>query len=422
VLEIIGGILFWGGLLGLLHTYIFYPLSLLVFARKSPPPPDEPAEWPKLSIFIPAYNEEIHIGAKIENCLSLDYPAEKLEILIGSDCSTDRTAEIVKGYADSRVRFFEMERRTGKVGVLNRLAREATGDIFLFTDANAFFGTAAARKLVRHFADPSVGGVSGRHDMIPAEGSKEMRGEDLYRRYEILLKTLESNLGGSCGAFGGLYAVRREQFTPFPSDGQHDDIVQLLHTVEQRKRVVFEPTAVISEETESSIRKEFRRRARFGMGNFQTLAKMGHMIHPRYGATSYIFLSHKVLRWLSPFLLLGILLGSVLLQQMLFYRVVLWIQILMYALAAVGGTLSRLGFHVPGVTLIYHFVILNLAFLVSFVSWLRGGREVIWERSERTIASSQSSEGSGLGSDRIQSAKIEVSGDFGGGAAKQVGR
>jgi biofilm PGA synthesis N-glycosyltransferase PgaC len=381
VLEIIGGILFWGGLLGLLHTYVFYPLSLLVFARKSPPPPDEPAEWPKLSIFIPAYNEEIHIGAKIENCLSLDYPAEKLEILVGSDCSTDRTAEIVKGYADSRVRFFEMERRTGKVGVLNRLAREARGDIFLFTDANAFFDTAAARKLVRHFADPTVGGVSGRHDMIPAEGSKEMRGEDLYRKYEILLKTLESNLGGSCGAFGGLYAVRRSLFVPFPLDVPMDDLVQLLGVVRRRKRVIFEPAARISEETEISILEEFRRRSRFGI--VQTLCKLGHMLHPRFGATAYIFFSHKVLRWLSPFLLLAILIGSLLLQHILFYRIVLWVQLGWYGAAALGGILSRMGFAPPGVTLIYHFTILNFAFLLSFVNWLRGRRDMIWERSER---------------------------------------
>ncbi|MFH1011145.1 MAG: glycosyltransferase family 2 protein [bacterium] len=383
MLEIIGGILFWAGLVGILHTYLFYPLSLLLLARKSPPPPEEPREWPSVSILIPAYNEEAHIGAKIENCLDLDYPSEKLEILIGSDCSSDRTAEIVKSHADSRLRLFEMEQRSGKVGVLNRLAREARGDIFLFTDANTCLDKAAARMLARHFGNPDVGAVSGRSDKIPPQGATEVHGETLYRKYEITLKRLESNLGGTCGAFGALYAIRRAQFTPFPADGQHDDMVQLLRAVRQGKRVIFEPTAISSEETETSIPGEFRRRARFGIGNFQTLAKMGHMIHPRYGATAYIFFSHKVLRWLSPFLLLAVFAGSLILRNFFFYKIVLWLQIVFYGLAAIGGILNQLGICLPGITLIYHFAALNVAFFLSFFGWLRGRRSVIWERSER---------------------------------------
>ena len=392
MLKVIGGILFWGGLLGFLHTYIFYPLSLLLLARKSPPAPDEPTDWPKVSILVPAHNEETHIGAKVENCLALDYPAEKLEVLVGSDCSTDRTAEIVRAYAVSRVRLFEMEQRMGKVGVLNRLAREAQGDIFLFTDANTFLDAAAARKLVRHFADPTVGAVSGRLDMIPPKGITEVRGESLYRRYEIFVKKLESNLGGTCGAFGGLYAVHREQYAPFPSDGRHDDMFQLLHTVQQGRRVIFDPTALSYEETETSIRGEFRRRARFGMGNFQTLAKMGGMIHPRYRATAYVFFSHKVLRWLSPFLLLAILVGSLLLRQILFYNIVFWLQILFYGIAAVGGILNGLRFRLPGFILVYHFAALNFAFLFGFFRWLRGHRQMMWERSGRDSSEMRSVE------------------------------
>jgi cellulose synthase/poly-beta-1,6-N-acetylglucosamine synthase-like glycosyltransferase len=383
VIEIIGGILFWAGLLGLLHTYVFYPLSLLLLARKPPPPPEDPVEWPSVSILIPAYNEEIHIGAKIENCLVLDYPPDKLEVLIGSDCSTDRTVEIVKTFSDPRIRLFEMEQRSGKVGVLNRLAREARGEILVFTDANTFINADALNRMARHFREPSVGAVSGYMDMIPPKGATEVRGESIYRRYEILLKRFESDLGGTCGAFGGLYAVQHEQFTPFPYDGRHDDMFQLLHTIEQGKRVLFEPTAISMEETGTSIDEEFRRRVRFGLGNFQTLVKMGYMMFPRYGATAYVFFSHKVLRWLSPFLLLAIFVGSLLLHPIPFYAIVLWIQIVWYLIAAIGGILNRLGVQVPGAILVYHFTILNFAFLVSFWHWARGRRERIWERSER---------------------------------------
>lgn len=383
VLEVVGGILFWAGLIGVAHTYILYPLSLLLIARRSLPPPDEPTDWPKISILVPAYNEEAHIAAKIDNCLALEYAPEKIEVLVGSDCSTDRTGEIVRGYSDPRVRLFEMEGRTGKVGVLNRLVSEAQGDILLFTDANTVIDADAARRLIQHFGNATIGAACGRMDMIPPSGASEVRGENLYRRYEILLKTLESNLGGTCGAFGGLYAVRRELFTPFHSDGRMDDLVQLLGTVEQGKRVVFEPTALSFEETGSSIREEFRRRARFGVGCFQALAKLGYMMHPRFGATAYTFFSHKVLRWISPFLLLAILAGSLLLQHILFYKVVLWLQVLWYGMAALGGSLNQCGVTLPGVILVYHFTILNVAFLLSFFKWLRGHRDVVWERSER---------------------------------------
>lgn len=384
MLEIVGGVLFWVGLIGVAHTYVLYPLSLLLIARRSPPRPDEPAEWPKVSILVPAYNEETHIAAKIENCLVLDYPSEKIEVLVGSDCSTDRTGEIVRGYSDPRVRLFEMERRVGKVEVLNRLAKEARGNLLIFTDANTVFDRGVARKLVRHFGDSTVGAVSGRMDMIPPSGAAEVRGENLYRRYEILLKTLESNAGGTCGAFGGLYAIRREQFVPFYSDGLDDDMVQLLHAIEQGKHVIFDPEALSFEETGPSLGEEFRRRVRIGAANFQTLAKLGHMMHPRHGATAYILFSHKLLRWVSPFLLIAVLLGSLLLRHILLYKVVLWLQIVWYGIAALGGLLSWCGISLPGAILVYHFTLLNVAFLLGFFNWLRGEHQVIWERTDRS--------------------------------------
>jgi cellulose synthase/poly-beta-1,6-N-acetylglucosamine synthase-like glycosyltransferase len=383
VLEIVGGIIFWIGFAGIAHTYIFYPLSLLLFAGRAHKPPEEPSEWPKISILVPAYNEELTIAAKIENCLAVDYPADKLEVMVGSDCSSDRTVEIVKANPDPRVRLTEMEQRTGKTGVLNRLVTEARGDILFFTDANTFIDKTAVRKLVRHFVDPSVGAACSRMDMIPPAGVAEVQGEDFYRRYEIFLKQLESNFGGTTGAFGGFYALRRELFRPYSHDGSLYDVVTLLHVVEQGKRVLFEPTALSYEETGASLREEFRRRIRLGMGNFQTLVKMIHMVHPRFGATAYAFFSHKVLRWLSPFFLLMILLGSLLLFGIPFYRVVFWLQILGYGAALLTGLLNELHLRLPGFILAYHFTIMNVALLLGIFAWFRGRRQVIWERTER---------------------------------------
>jgi len=383
VLEIVGGIIFWVGFAGIAHTYVFYPLSLLLFAGRIPKPPEEPSEWPKISILVPAYNEELTIAAKIENCLSLDYPADKLEVMVGSDCSDDRTVEIVRTNPDSRVRLIDMEQRVGKTGVLNRLVAEARGDILFFTDANTFIDKAAARKLVRHFEAPNIGAVCSRMDMIPPSGVAEVQGEDIYRRYEIFLKQLESNFGGTTGAFGGLYALRRELFRPYSHDGSLDDVVTLLHTVEQGKRVLFEPNALSYEETGGSLGEEFHRRIRLGMGNFQTLVTMSRMLRPRFGATAYAFFSHKVLRWLSPFFLIAILLGSLLLSGIPFYRMVFWMQILAYGAALLAGFLNRLHLRLPGFILAYHFTIMNVALLLGIFAWFRGRRQVIWERTER---------------------------------------
>ncbi|MBU1708330.1 glycosyltransferase family 2 protein [bacterium] len=383
MLEIVGGIIFWVGFAGIAHTYVFYPLSLLLFAGRIPKPPEEPSEWPKISILVPAYNEELTIAAKIENCLALDYPVDKLEVMVGSDCSSDRTAEIVKENSDPRVRFFEMQQRSGKTGVLNHLIENVQGQILIFTDANAFFERDAVKKLIRHFENPDVGAVCGRLDVILPEGTNAVYGESVYRKFEIFLKTLESNFGGTTGAFGGFYALRRELFRPYSHDGSLDDVVTLLNAVEQKKRVIFEPEASSHEESSGSLREEFDRRVRIGKGNFQTLARMGYMIHPRFGATAYTFFSHKVLRWLSPFLLLSAFIGSLLLQSIAFYQTLLWFQIILYAAGLFAGFFSRLGIHIPVLIMIYHFTVLNVALLLGFFKWLQGERQVIWERSER---------------------------------------
>jgi cellulose synthase/poly-beta-1,6-N-acetylglucosamine synthase-like glycosyltransferase len=274
--------------------------------------------------------------------------------------------------------------------VLNRLAGEAQGEILFFTDANTVIDAAAARRLVRHFGDPSVGAVSARHDMIPPPGAAQVRGENLYRRYEIFLKTLESHVGGTSGAFGAFYAIRREQFAPFDLDGHIIDAIHPLRIVEQGKRVVFEPTATSFEETVGTLGEEFRRRVRIGTRNFQALAKIGHMMHPRFGATAYTFFSHKVLRWIAPFLMLAALVGSLLLRHILFYKIVLWLQVLWYGIAVLGGLLNQFGVNLPGITLVYHFTILNVALLLGFLKWLSGRRDVIWERSERRAAAKHS--------------------------------
>jgi cellulose synthase/poly-beta-1,6-N-acetylglucosamine synthase-like glycosyltransferase len=381
---IIAQVIFWLCVVAMFHTYVTYPLSLCFFRRRFAVPPRMPAEaWPHVSILIPAYNEERVIGAKIENLLALDYEPGKMEILVGSDGSTDRTDEIVRSYADARVRLIRLSGRSGKTGVLNRLVEEAKGEILVFSDANVMLDRAALKKLLRHFSDPSVGVANGgKYIQIP-EGAESVRGEAVYGRYENALRTRESEVGGMSGALGSLMAVRKSLYRPYAPGSINDDTVPSLWAVLAGLRNVHDPEAKSFEESGHSIREEFRRRIRIGAGNFQTLFRYPQVLLPRYGLSAYTFFSHKVLRWIFPFLMIAALAANLFLLATPFYRAALWLQVVGYAAALLGWVFDLLGARVPPFSVLHHFVALNLGLLLGFFVYCRGIRSSAWERTAR---------------------------------------
>jgi cellulose synthase/poly-beta-1,6-N-acetylglucosamine synthase-like glycosyltransferase len=384
---IVAQVIFWLCVVAMLHTYVTYPLSLRLFRRRFAAPPMLAEGWPRVSILIPAYNEERVIGAKIENLLALDYDPDKMEILIGSDGSTDRTDEIVRRYTDARVKLIRLAGRSGKTGVLNRLVEEAQGEILIFSDANVMLDRAALKMLLRHFSDPSVGVANGgKYIQIP-EGAESVRGEAVYGRYENALRTRESEVGGMSGALGSLMAVRKSLYRPYAPGSINDDTVPSIWAVLAGLRNVHDPEARAFEESGRSISEEFRRRIRIGAGNFQTLFRYPQVLLPRYGLSAYTFFSHKVLRWIFPFLMIAALAANLFLLDYSFYRTTLWLQVIGYAAALLGWVLDLLGARIPPFSVLHHFVALNAGLLLGFFVYCRGLRCSAWERTARESSS-----------------------------------
>jgi len=373
---------FWAAAVLLAQTYFLYPLWLLLLSRLRPQrqTPVGSGAWPSVSLVVAAHDEAGCIEEKLRNSLALDYPPDRLEVLIGSDGSTDGTDDLIRACSDPRVRLSAAP-RAGKTSVLNRCIPTARGELVLLSDANTRIEPGALKALVRHFEDPEVGAVCGRLQLYnPTRAEYE---ESAYWKYESWLKALEGAQGAVVGANGGLYAIRRELFTPLPPSTIVDDFVIAVRLLDQGYRVLYEPEALAAEETTEDYGREFGRRARIAAGNFQSLGLVPGLLSPLRGFPAFAFWSHKVLRWCAPALMLVALVANAVLLDRPFYRFTMAAQIGFYALAMlgsmpVGPSLLR---RVAGVA--YYFVTMNLAIVVGFWRFLRSSQAAAWERTAR---------------------------------------
>jgi biofilm PGA synthesis N-glycosyltransferase PgaC len=375
--------LFWLCVGLILYTYVLYPLLVVLWARLFPRRArrDE-TNLPAVSMVIAAYNEEDVIERKLANCLALDYPADRIEFLFGSDGSSDRTDEILGTCGDVRVRPFLYREREGKLNVLNKTVPEAGGDVLVFSDANTMYQPDAVRKLVRHFADPTVGGVCGQLRLANPNDSIAGKGEGLYWRYENALKMAEGTIHTVIGANGAIYAIRRELFCPLPTRAViMDDFLIPLRVVEQGQRVIYDPEAVATENTAPDMEGEFARKVRIAAANFNAIPHILGLLNPLKGFGALALWSHKVLRWLVPFLALGALVANLfILKSGWIFMVTLALQLLVYAGAALGYVADRLfgraGIFMP----FYYLVTMNLAMFLGFWRSITHTQKVAWER------------------------------------------
>jgi cellulose synthase/poly-beta-1,6-N-acetylglucosamine synthase-like glycosyltransferase len=377
-------LVFWGCLLALAVAYLFYPLGLLGLARLRKRPAHGGEGLPTVTLVIPAHNEEKVLEGKLRNALAVDYPRAKLEIVVASDGSRDRTAEIARGFADRGVRLLDFPRRRGKASVLNDAAAAAGGELLCLCDANVMFRPDALATLVRPFADPAVGAVSG--DVRLASHESDFgEGESLYYRLERAVQLAESRLGSLMGVDGGMYLLRGALFRPLPPDTILDDFVISMRVLRAGGRVLYEPRAVATENGTPTARQEFRRRVRVSAGAVQSLKRREWPPLNRPLELGQYF-CHKVLRWASPPLLLLLLLANVLLVgQGLGFRLALATQGAVYLLAA-GASLSvrfrrtALG-GVP-----FYFVMSHVAMGVGLVKGLFNRQPVTWAQADRAAA------------------------------------
>ena len=370
-------VLFWISLGLLLWTHIGYPLAAALGARLLHRRVTQADETPSVSLIVAAHNEEDVIERRLENLLALDYPADRLEIVVASDASDDRTDELVERIAarEPRVRLVRCP-RGGKVAAQNHTVPQTTGDILAFTDANATWPPDALRKLVRGFADPEVAYVCGRVALQEADGTNR---EGAYWRYEVWLRAQESQLGSVTGGNGAIYAVRREDYTDVDPRFGHDLAFPYL-MVQRGRRAIYEPDALSYEKPSRDQEDEYRRKVRM-FEHCWLIVLRGGMLR-RLGPVYFLeMVSHRLLRYASGLLHLVLLLTSAaLVRHGLAYEVALGVQVAGLLLALAG----RLRLRVPGAALAYYYVLVTWATVRALQRYLRFGVPAVWEKAEGT--------------------------------------
>jgi glycosyltransferase involved in cell wall biosynthesis len=289
-------LLFWSAAGLLAYTYLLFPLLVLIRAALRPRPYDSGEITPSVTLVISAHNEAASIGAKLENLLSLDYPADRLEVVIASDGSEDGTDELVRGYAERGVRLVPLP-RVGKAAALNAAVAEAGGEVLVFSDANSIYAPDALRALVRPFADPSVGGVAGDQRYLSHDGADAIAsGEQRYWDFDRVLKEAESHAGSTISATGAIYAVRRSLFRSVPP-GVTDDFFTSTGAIAQGHRLVFAADAVAYEPVAKTSEVEWARKVRVMTRGLRGVLMRRELLDPRrHGFYAVQLLTHKLLR------------------------------------------------------------------------------------------------------------------------------
>ncbi|MGZ5330073.1 MAG: glycosyltransferase family 2 protein [Solirubrobacterales bacterium] len=371
-------VLFWASIGLIVYAHVGYPLLLAAVSRlfgRDPEPPPDGFELPRVTLIVAAYDEGEVIKAKVANALALDYPLERLEVVVASDGSKDRTAALARAAGADRVLEFP---RGGKVAALNAAVRETEGEIVAISDANSFWAPDALRRLVARFADERVGYACGQVRFSGGEGGNQ---EGLYWRYEMAVRGSESRLAGVTAGNGAIYAVRREAYVELhPSRGQ--DIGFPFELTKQGWRAVYEPSALATEKMAPTVEGEFKRKRRMMWGLWDVMLRWG-MLDPRGYSPGYALeiYSHRLLRYLTPWLhLVALGANAALLGEGAVYTVTMALQLGLLAAALLGRFLPLLPFRIA-----YYYFTVTASIAIGLFDRIRaGGVPIGWEKVEGT--------------------------------------
>ena len=353
------GIIFWLCVLFVLYTYLMYPALLALLARLKPysPASYQPDEQlPSVTLLISAYNEKEHIAHKLENSLALDYPKDKLQILVNDDGSDDGTTQIVEQYQDKGIEIYSQTHRQGKLAAIQKAVKAARGEILVFSDTNNHYPQENLRTLVRPFSDARVGAVSGSRRVIGSDGDLG-KSESLYWRYESFIKENESRLSSCTAVSGTIFAIRKELFQAPPASFINEDFITGMRVIQRGYRLVYAPEAKSYDRVSPSAAGEIERRTRIIAGRYQAIARLFYWLPYRNPWVVWQVVSHKLFRPLVPLALFGALLANilallspaaihtspVLVLSAPFSAIALGLQVLFYISAAIGNYLNQKG-------------------------------------------------------------------------------
>lgn len=384
-------LLFWSLAALVVYTYVGYGLIMWLLVKlrraiKGKPVAPSPIDWPEITLFIAAYNELDYLPAKIEDCLKLDYPREKLRILFVTDGSNDGSYEYLQTRPEVDV--LHDPPRNGKIGAMNRGMHFVNSQITIFCDANTALSANSLKAIVRHFENPKVGCVAGEKRILASDAGQHGDGEGAYWKYESALKRFDSELGTVVGAAGELFAIRTTLHQPVERDTLLDDFMISLRVAGAGYKVVYEPEAIAYESPTADLTEELKRKVRICAGGIQSIIRLAYLLNPfKYGFLTFQYVSHRVLRWsLTPIalallipvnLVLSITSGGI-------YILFLLGQVLFYGAATLGyqhylrRSQNKL-FVIP-----FYFLFMNLSVFMGARRYFKGKQTVQWDKVKRS--------------------------------------
>ncbi len=390
-------IIFWVSLFLIFYSYVGYGILVWILVKiksllggpKAPAIPHD-ADWPAVALVVAAYNEEDFIEEKIRNTFALDYPKDKLELIFITDGSSDGTTDIIRQHPS--IHLLHQPERRGKVAAMNRAIQQVQSPLVIFCDANTLLNTGCIKEIVKHYADPKVGGVAGEKKIMQqGKDAAAAAGEGLYWKYESFLKKLDSDLFTTVGAAGELFSVRKALFEKAPEGTIIEDFVQSLKLVINGYVVRYEPNAYAAEAPSASIKDEMKRKVRICAGAFQAMLLLKPLFNPFvHPVASFQFVSHRILRWtacpVALILLLIANIGIVLMGGGPFYQLILVLQAIFYALGITGWIYASRNIRLKAVYIPFYFLFMNLSVFIGFNRFIRNKQTVLWEKAARQKA------------------------------------
>ncbi len=386
--------LFWASFALLFYSFIGYGILLYILVKVKnilrKQKPFDAAFEPLVTLVVPCYNEAAVLDEKVQNCLELDYPKAKLQLVFITDGSTDDSVDVLRRHG--RVTVLHSSRRGGKTAAENRAMQNINTPFVVFSDANTLLNGEAIKNIVRHFADEKVGCVAGEKRIL--SGDKDVAsaaGEGAYWKYESFLKKLDSQLYSAVGAAGELVAFRTSLYEAMPEDTILDDFIQSMYIAAKGYKIIYEPDAYAVETAAASIKEELKRKVRICAGGWQAMQRLSSRLSPFKMPVLYFqYFSHRVLRWtLNPLLMVSLFISNALLAYQNpggFFVTVLYGQAAFYLASLAGYCLEETQLKIKAFFLPYYFCIMNYSVVAGFVRFLKGSQSAIWEKNSRMTA------------------------------------